>query len=53
MLVLMILLKFDWLSFSLCIVLLLPSRFNDSVLEWFYNFLKYLKLCSVVGLHGS
>jgi hypothetical protein len=28
--------------FSLCVVLLLSSRFTASALVWFYNFLKYL-----------
>jgi hypothetical protein len=28
--------------FSLCVVPLLSSRFTDSVLAWFSNFLKYL-----------
>jgi hypothetical protein len=28
--------------FSLCVVLLLSSRFNTSALVWFFNFLKYL-----------
>jgi hypothetical protein len=28
--------------FSLCVVLLLSSKFTASALVWFYNFLKYL-----------
>jgi hypothetical protein len=52
--------ELGWCISSVCVVLLLSSRFTPIALVWFSNFLKYLvfhflfhwALCSFVDFHG-